>query len=461
MSTFDYNFYTTFYKDLSKLTYNNALKHWRNHGQKEGRICSAQDIKKYVPVHFDYKYYANNYDDVKNLTEIDIYKHWLAKGRAEKRSYSPTKTVNELNIYYFCPSLYGAKYNTGVQRVTRLLAKHLNSITNLYFVDFNHTTNSFTNASSQGIENVKLFNGISGNINTVPDLDMPNKMLFIVEPINHLYNLTNILKTSKTQNMKVACIFYDDTPIKCYKKEAITGFSGYIKDILHTDFVFPISLYSYSRLVNYYKKGTTEDNPKATIIPCSLATEFIERPRVHKYKTIKPGNYTILCVSTISRRKNQVALINAINKLLLPIKLILVGSIFEQDYYEEIKKLTATNNNIVHYPNITDSQLDKLYSEADLTVYPSLEEGFGLPIAESIWNCRPCICMNYGAMAEVSKSLGGCLTVDCNNTDKLSKAIRSILTDKAVRNRLISEINNAKFRTWQEYTQDIVRYLSA
>jgi glycosyltransferase involved in cell wall biosynthesis len=54
------------------------------------------------------------------------------------------------------------------------------------------------------------------------------------------------------------------------------------------------------------------------------------------------------------------------------------------------------------------SQFSDFYRDCDFTVYPSLVKGFGLPIVESLWNCRPCICANFGEMAEIAKE-GVCL----------------------------------------------------
>src|SRR3546814_9879591 len=70
-----------------------------------------------------------------------------------------------------------------------------------------------------------------------------------------------------------------------------------------------------------------------------------------------------------------------------------------------------------------DEDLNKLYAASDFTVYPSYEEGFGLPILESLWHARPCICMNQGAMAEVALG-GGCLQVNVCIEDELVQAIK-------------------------------------
>ena len=64
--------------------------------------------------------------------------------------------------------------------------------------------------------------------------------------------------------------------------------------------------------------------------------------------------------------------------------------------------------NAVWERDVEDGRLRQLYEQADFTVLPSLEEGFGLPIAESIWHGRPCIAHKTGPMAEMAQG-GGCV----------------------------------------------------
>ena len=64
----------------------------------------------------------------------------------------------------------------------------------------------------------------------------------------------------------------------------------------------------------------------------------------------------------------------------------------------------------------------------DFTVYPSVEEGFGLPILESLWCGKPAICANFGAMLEVAEAGGGC---DGHRRDGMSGAMAKAIVDLA------------------------------
>ena len=62
---------------------------------------------------------------------------------------------------------------------------------------------------------------------------------------------------------------------------------------------------------------------------------------------------------------------------------------------------------------VPDDEARALVAAAHATVFMSLYEGFGLPIAESLWQGTPCLCSDHGSMAEIAKG-GGCLMIPRN-----------------------------------------------
>lgn len=112
-----------------------------------------------------------------------------------------------------------------------------------------------------------------------------------------------------------------------------------------------------------------------------------------------------------------------------------------------------------HWKMPGDSALVKEYNKCHFTVYPSLEEGYGLPILESLWYGKPCICRNYGAMAEAAEG-GGCLMVDTTDAGKLAEAILLLSEDKRLRARLGEEAVSRHLKTWAEYAGEILQHLA-
>jgi Glycosyltransferase len=109
---------------------------------------------------------------------------------------------------------------------------------------------------------------------------------------------------------------------------------------------------------------------------------------------------------------------------------------------------------------VTNDALAILYEECAFTVYPSLMEGFGLPILESLWHGRPCICANFGAMAETARG-GGCLTVDVRYADKLAEAMVSLSTRADLHEKLTAQISNRLIKSWAEYAAEICSVLES
>jgi len=106
-----------------------------------------------------------------------------------------------------------------------------------------------------------------------------------------------------------------------------------------------------------------------------------------------------------------------------------------------------------------DAQLEQLYRQADLTVYPSLEEGFGLPVAESLWQRRPCLCSGEGALAERAAA-GGCLTVNTADWRAIAAGLERLLMEPELRHRLSQEADRRAFRRWSTVASELVAGLA-
>ncbi|XOB61326.1 glycosyltransferase [Campylobacterota bacterium DY0563] len=164
----------------------------------------------------------------------------------------------------------------------------------------------------------------------------------------------------------------------------------------------------------------------------------------------------ILYVSSYDVRKNQKNLIEAFSKLPTNIKnthqLILIGngpkSILD-DLKEYVKSLGLKDNNIKFLGFVPDEDLLKLYSISTLFVFPSLQEGFGLPALEAMCCEVPTIGSDSTSIVEVinlKEALFNPL-----DTDDISNKMNLALSDEFFRNKLIS---NAKTQS-KEFSWDI------
>ena len=101
------------------------------------------------------------------------------------------------------------------------------------------------------------------------------------------------------------------------------------------------------------------------------------------------------------------------------------------------------------------SALQAAYRRCSFTVYPSLAEGFGLPVLESLQHGRPCVCSGRGALGESTRG-GGCLVVEQVDAPGLAHALRRLLTQPEELAALARVGRQRRFRGWHEYADDLL-----
>lgn len=156
----------------------------------------------------------------------------------------------------------------------------------------------------------------------------------------------------------------------------------------------------------------------------------------------------VLYVGGISPHKNLMTLVQAYQQWAQrnagqhEVSLILVGD-YESDVfhssYQSIKTFIdrADLAERVRFAGfVPDADLGDLYSAADVLVLPSLYEGFGLPVLESMACGTPVIASNAGALPEVVGDAG--LLFDPHRPDQLAGALERVLSDSAMRQDLAS-----------------------
>ena len=86
------------------------------------------------------------------------------------------------------------------------------------------------------------------------------------------------------------------------------------------------------------------------------------------------------------------------------------------------------------------------YRVARFTVFPSLNEGFGLPLAESLACGTPAVTSNYGSMREIVELGGGALLVDPRDDHSVADGMRALLTDDSLLEELRDPSNYEAFQ---------------
>lgn len=168
-----------------------------------------------------------------------------------------------------------------------------------------------------------------------------------------------------------------------------------------------------------------------------------------RLKTQKPF---ILVPGSVEKRKNAEAIIAAYETSRARHELRLIFAGVRGFGYEDIKRRkedSPVGGNILFEHQLTSSQLMSLYKEATFTLYPSLFEGFGLPIVEAFALGSPLITSNIGAMKEVAGDAA--LTCDPHAVEAIAGAIDTMAYDEGKRGGFRAKgMERAKLFTWKK-----------
>jgi glycosyltransferase involved in cell wall biosynthesis len=124
------------------------------------------------------------------------------------------------------------------------------------------------------------------------------------------------------------------------------------------------------------------------------------------------GRYALF-VSTLERRKNHALLVEVWRRLLQEMgpqavpRLVLVGreGPLVADLLATLRASRFLDGHIIWRQHTTDAELTSLYAGCDFTLFPSLYEGWGLPVAESLSFGKPCLASNATSVPEVGGAL--------------------------------------------------------
>ena len=170
-----------------------------------------------------------------------------------------------------------------------------------------------------------------------------------------------------------------------------------------------------------------------------------EKKRAIREKYNLPQQF-ILTVGTIEERKNTMLIIEALHRGHLEIPLVMIGR--PTSYIKKIQKIITEykmEKQVIFIHNAETNDLPAIYTLSDIFVYPSIFEGFGIPILEALCTGTPVISSKGSCFEET----GGPYSIYVNpgSADELAESITKILNDKALSDTMKKEgsIFSAKF----------------
>jgi glycosyltransferase involved in cell wall biosynthesis len=199
---------------------------------------------------------------------------------------------------------------------------------------------------------------------------------------------------------------------------------------------------------------------QATVIPVGVDEAFFRKPDNDARAQppmgsgqvgLAPGTY-ILHVGHTRFYKNIPALFHVLailtRTLRQEVKLLKVGEDFTPEQQILARELGVWDR-IVHLGLVEDLLLPDVYRSVDVLLFPSWDEGFGLPALEAMASGVPVVASNRGSLPEVVGDAG--ILVDPDDHETMAKSIAAILDRPALRSELREAgLKRARLFTWQK-----------
>lgn len=260
-------------------------------------------------------------------------------------------------------------------------------------------------------------------------------------------------------------VFYDAIPLKYPEltpPHTVARFPAYLRELLLFDGIAAISQDSATALRDYWRWLGVASAPPLHAIPLAI-------DRAHTDPMPEPapdGSLPrILCVCTIEGRKNHLALLDACANLWdegLRFELHLVGLArpdTARAALDRIRHLQKAGRSLRFSGSVPEAELHAAYRGCAFTVYPSLIEGFGMPVLESLQHGKPCVCSGRGALGESARG-GGCVPLDAVDAATLAGTIRRLLQQPAELAALAAAARARHLKTWPDYATEFVSWMT-
>lgn len=167
----------------------------------------------------------------------------------------------------------------------------------------------------------------------------------------------------------------------------------------------------------------------------------------------------VVVVGSHEPRKNHLAVLHAVEVLWreglrFSVRFIGGSSWASAPFDKKVKEMQKRGRDVALGRAVGDGELWDAYRTARFSVFPSVHEGFGLPVAESLAIGTPAITSDFGSTLEIGKE-GGTLLVDPRDDASLIDAMRRLLVDDELHAELVAQARAREPRTWEDYAREL------
>ena len=271
-----------------------------------------------------------------------------------------------------------------------------------------------------------------------------------------------LLKACFVYRMKLAVLIYDLIPARhpeWFGVDSSIKWSGKLELLLRgASFVFAISRFVASDVAQFARE-------RKILIPDAIVLEFGDplRGSVEPEESQSADDPYVLMVGSIDLRKNQSSLLPVWSRLLKELgeaqtpRLILIGEngMKASEFHRALGESRDLSGKISVLRRVDDRRLSRYYKEALFTIFPTLAEGWGFPVAESLSFGKVCIASDVDSVREVGGELA--YYVDPRNPESIYDAARKFILDGEERKRWEDRIRSGhQPRKWETTVETLL-----
>lgn len=354
-----------------------------------------------------------------------------------------------------------SRFTTGIQRVARETLRRWTATHSLEPVVWDRALSRFVVPGSEQLGRAEVSTPAAEGTMVIPF----RGQLFLPEIAVDLRRADALRVIAEHSGVRAVAVGFDCIPITTAETAGpgMPGaFSRYLGALSRFDVVAPISEAAGAEYRGWRRMltGAGIEGPAIEVVPlpAESAGHVLDAESTRSELGLGESP-VVLSVGSKEPRKNHINLLHACELVWrrgVEFTLVIVGgNAWEARRVDQmISHLRSKNRRILALSGVDDQTVWNLYALARFTTFCSVNEGFGLPIVESLSAGTPVLTSNFGSMRQLGERKGAIL-VNPHDANAMSDALYDLLTN----DQLIDELRNLSgevgMNTWEEYARSL------